>query len=359
MVAASYGGVQCRALVERTPGLVGGSGHLAEDEVAAGLPFVDACETVLLVVENGRFSFRNDLFLDDQLRVVYPETLPLAGMLSSREYAPRRCTKVSGTVAYLSNTWIENYYHWMQLTLPLLRLYRVLAPDIPIDYYYVGERSLAPFHYESLRRAGISPDRLIRTPCTADVMLVASYVHRPQNGGLAYRDSRGQEFVRDLFAAEVQRGMEQDPTRLYVGRAGDRKRRVANEPNLVTQLSAYGFSSLSLAGRTVAEQAGLFASAEMIVGVHGAALTNTIFARPGAAIVEILPPGFAEASFMAAAAHAHLDHYYVVGDAPITADGPFTPRHQDLRLDPEKLQRVLALASIDHPDEARPGVSPS
>ena len=51
-------------------------------------------------------------------------------------------------------------------------------------------------------------------------------------------------------------------------------------------------------GMSVSEQAQLFANAEAVVGVHGAALTNLVFAAPGTRVVEIFPPGVARGELL-------------------------------------------------------------
>ena len=53
------------------------------------------------------------------------------------------------SVAYLSNTLPGNFYHWLLLTVPMLRFYQ--AAGVDLDRFYVGEplsdwqrRSLPP-----------------------------------------------------------------------------------------------------------------------------------------------------------------------------------------------------------------------
>ena len=47
----------------------------------------------------------------------------------------------------------------------------------------------------------------------------------------------------------------------------------------------------------VAEQIRMFAEAESIVGPHGAALTNLLFASPGASVIELFAPDYVEGSY--------------------------------------------------------------
>ena len=58
-------------------------------------------------------------------------------------------------------------------------------------------------------------------------------------------------------------------------------------------VNARGFETVTLDGRTVSEQAQLIAEASIIVGLHGAALTNLVFGAPGTIVVEMLPANLA------------------------------------------------------------------
>jgi capsular polysaccharide biosynthesis protein len=113
------------------------------------------------------------------------------------------------------------------------------------------------------------------------------------------------------------------PKRIYVERGFVRNRRLLNEDALMTFLAGHGFERLRMDGLSVSEQARTFANAEAIVAVHGAALTNLVFAAPGAKVVEIFPPGIVEVSYFAAATHGSLEYFYVVGEPGPSKDDDF------------------------------------
>jgi hypothetical protein len=94
------------------------------------------------------------------------------------------------------------------------------------------------------------------------------------------------EFSRKLYFEQPS----QAPTRrLYVGRGNSNRRRLANEAQITEHAARYGFENVSMDGRTVADQARLFAEAAFIIAPHGAALTNILFATPDARVLELLP----------------------------------------------------------------------
>lgn len=73
--------------------------------------------------------------------------------------------------------------------------------------------------------------------------------------------------------------------------AGTLRRSIPNHRQIVDELSnKLGFVlSQKMEGMPLAEQIALFSSADMVVAQHGAALSNLIWAKPGAKVVEIMP----------------------------------------------------------------------
>ncbi|MDB5457434.1 MAG: capsular polysaccharide biosynthesis protein [Caulobacter sp.] len=82
------------------------------------------------------------------------------------------------------------------------------------------------------------------------------------------------------------------PSRIYVSRSGDKKRRLVNEKALEKALKARGFAIVRPETLSVAEQVTLFNQADVVVSASGAALANVLFCRPGAKVFELLPTNF-------------------------------------------------------------------
>jgi capsular polysaccharide biosynthesis protein len=311
--------------------------HLVEDNTTTLRPFHLGCESVLLDITNPAFSFREHVLIDPERKVIFSEGIPASSVLMFRHYLPADCRKISGTVAYLSNTWVDNYYHWLQLTLPLLRLYQKLAPEVKIDAYYVGRSRLMKVQEETLAAFGVRKEQIIREACQANRLLTVIYQHRPQYENMRYRDPWGHEFIRKTFC---QPPAPSSPKRIYVQRRNVRNRQLKNEPQIAAFLSTLGFIPVSMDGLTVAEQARLFAGADVIIGVHGAALTNLIFARKGAKLIELFPPEVQEPGMFTAATHSGLDYYFLLGrSGGNNHAGDFT-------IPTDKLRALLNLAGV-------------
>jgi hypothetical protein len=80
--------------------------------------------------------------------------------------------------------------------------------------------------------------------------------------------------------------------RYYISREDSAIRRVKNESEVLGYLEKHGFRKLVLDGKSVTEQAKLFACAEWIVAPHGAGLTNILFCASGTKVLEFYPEGY-------------------------------------------------------------------
>jgi capsular polysaccharide biosynthesis protein len=76
--------------------------------------------------------------------------------------------------------------------------------------------------------------------------------------------------------------------RVYISRANVTTRKIVNERALFNLLSRYGFIFFNSDDYEYNEAVRLFSDAEIIVGPHGAGLTNAGFMSPGGRVVEIL-----------------------------------------------------------------------
>jgi capsular polysaccharide biosynthesis protein len=87
------------------------------------------------------------------------------------------------------------------------------------------------------------------------------------------------------------------PKRIYLSRQDTESRRIVNEAELKLILSHVGFEPILLAGRSLSEQADLFGKAEAIIGIKGAALTNSLFCRAPCSVMVLSPGDFPDPFF--------------------------------------------------------------
>lgn len=230
-----------------------------------------------------------------------------------------------------------NYYHFV--TEDLARLIFLASKDllVPDNYVLVSECGKA-FQRELFNIVGVTP-----LPVSALSMPVTLgdivYVPQPR-----YRSSMigpsTVRLVRDFFRDRMSAAA--PPTRrLYFSRRNALRRRIVNERDVEQLLVGFGFEIICGDEISVAEQLKLCLEASIIVGPHGAALTNCIVAPPSSILLELHSPHKKPRNFYNIAHIAGLRGYHcLVGD---DAEGSTEGEHRDFRVSIRKLQRVLEL----------------
>lgn len=205
-------------------------------------------------------------------------------LLTTPDRFPRP-TRVAGRVLVLNKGAAHNYYHWITEVLPRLELAR-RAGWADADYYVVD--CYKPFQRQTLQSLGIPREKVIEPHngllIEADELIVPSLA-------TALARSRTGEMLREAF------GVPSPPQvggtrRIFVSRKNARTRRIANESQIEEVLTPLGFEFHCLEQYTLAKQIQLFGEAEMIVGGHGAGLTNMLYAQAGTRVIELAPSNY-------------------------------------------------------------------
>lgn len=116
---------------------------------------------------------------------------------------------------------------------------------------------------------------------------------------------------------------------LYVTRKGTRLRQLRNEAALRSRLEERGFSTFAPDAKDHRQQIETFRAAKVVVAVHGAALTNLLFCRPGTKVIEIFPANRIKSTYLWLAYKLGLDYSSVIG-----SDGDF---FQNFSVDVDKV----------------------
>ena len=286
----------------------------------------------LLDIRDDAFSLRNGYLVDPRLRVVYESKVVETFRSLRIGVTPlERPTHVDGTVAWLWNA--PNYGHWLLLALPLIEHYRsTLGGDA--DYYYLGAPTY-PYQLEALEMLGISRDRALTHSISADRLLVA------------IADRRADYDTDNLLFADRQLEATARPSgdrRLFVTRSGASHRRLVNEDECVRALEdAYGVELVSTAGMSLPDEVELFRGASLVVGPHGAGLTNFVFAGSDARVVELASTTYWDSLFAQIASVKGQQYALIRGPATRVRFGVPASQH-DFEIDVPTLLRVVGAA---------------
>jgi capsular polysaccharide biosynthesis protein len=238
-------------------------------------------------------------------------------------------------MAVLASTAGENYFHWLFDVLPRMRL---LGTE-PCDWVYV--QTELPFQQEALRRVGVPPSRWITAGANrhlqADVLIAPSL---PGNSGQVTAETRS--WLRGLLMGPEGDLPGRGGSRLFISRMDARIRRLENEAEVIRVLETRGFEVLRLAGRSMAEQAAIFAGARAVVGMHGAGLSNLVFCAPGTRVLELFSEAYLNPCYRGLCDLGDLEYMWLAGPpAPPLPSSDVERVECGTRIDPARILRVL------------------
>ena len=82
--------------------------------------------------------------------------------------------------------------------------------------------------------------------------------------------------------------------------------------------------------------------ADVVVGAHGAALTNVVFCPPGASLVELFPPDYVNVCYWAlTSAVGDVRYRYLVGDGHRARNRRMLGVASDITVDPAQVVRLV------------------
>ena len=108
---------------------------------------------------------------------------------------------------------------------------------------------------------------------------------------------------------------------------------MCNEAELLPLLHAEGFEILHLEHLSFTEQIRAFSEAAVIMGPHGAGLTNLLFATKQARVIELLPDDSINHCFWMMASALEQRYTYLTGEVKNA--------QRDFKISPVQLQHLL------------------
>jgi capsular polysaccharide biosynthesis protein len=234
-----------------------------------------------------------------------------------------------------------NYFHWVTQALPAIDIgwhregqARKLSVALPPLNQWQYD-SMAMLGCDSLHRITIEKDKqyAFETAEFSDVL----------NGGAAFclSQATGRTYAR---LRQAVRPVASTPSRLYVARTDAEHRKMRNEDALMAELARRGFEIIVPGSLSFAEQVALFRGANLVVGPHGAGMTNIVFCELGTMIYELVPDHYHNACFCNLAAICRLRYWAdsFADPAATEADAEVHPSHRKWQSD-----TTAVLARVD------------
>jgi len=244
--------------------------EISNAKVAGEARILATGSNVVMANMQGLFGVQDPLnhhFLEPKLRI--PKHLPGRSLIIAGATEP-------------------NYYHWLFDCLPRLHLAHCAGINLDAIDHFLLMKNPPEFVSETLSAMGIPKSKHISLHSKEVLQcerLVATEMPTPFDSPPEWIV----EFLKGLLSAPAPRTATKF---IYFSRNDARSRRLANEDELLRELIPLGFENVSAAGLSVSDQSTLFASAKLVVSVHGAGLANILFSPPETTVVELYNPGY-------------------------------------------------------------------
>jgi capsular polysaccharide biosynthesis protein len=231
----------------------------------------------------------------------------------------------------------NNYFHFLIDALAQLHWRDVIpamryAPMIVSGYHPDAAKAL-PFVAAAQSLAGLAAGELV--PFDGTIMLCRHVVFPARDTGA--NPTKIAELRRRFGLGDKRTGT----SRLYITRPNAGRRRLVNDAEIAARLTKRGFVALDPGAWSFQEQVAAFGDAAVIVGPHGAALTNAAFMPPGGALVELTHTARVVWTYHEVAAAAGLSFACVVGSRVSETDNAL---FADFRVDPDAVDAAVDAA---------------
>ena len=197
----------------------------------------------------------------------------------------------------------DSYFHWFCDVLPVVEGVRQLEAATGTRARFLVSRPLQPWQRQTLALLGVGDDDIMCWDGSSVSIPRLVVVSVRTDGWTCLPSINALRWLR----SEMMRASLPDvptPPQIYIQRRG--RRRIRNEGQVTAFMASRGIVPVALDGMPIVEQIQRFKRARLVVGSHGAGLTNLIFSER-AQLVELFGPW---KSLCYAAIAAGLGHGY-------------------------------------------------
>lgn len=300
------------------------SHHANAHLVSPSLALLDPAKGLMIESAYGRF-FRQD---SAWMALSVPPPLPLLGNWTSM---------VSHWCPISSK---RNYYHWLFDAIPRLACLKYFPADVKI----VVPGILPKFAEDALFLLGLK-DRCRIT--WEQHLLVENYFYASLVGMTGCHNPFAIRYLRGSFLRHARpSGF---PRRFFVGRKHT-SRAIRNNLQVEEFFKDRGWPVVYLEDLSFGQQISLFFGAEAVCALHGAALANLVWSRPGTFVLELFADSYLQGTFEGIAKINCLNYSSVVFQAP-RSRRPYV----DLKVLESRLRKLLPPRKKNHAKRPKRG----
>lgn len=233
-----------------------------------------------------------------------------------------------------SDFWSHGYYHWLAEAVP--RIYLVkdkINKDNPL--LLPAKYEQIPFIMEYLQVFGIP---YVFIPDSEGIRIRHLQLVSHTTKAAYFRPDLIQQVRKSILG---QLGLKEHIAnrKIYISRKNAIRRKLLNESALLPVLAEFGYDILNLEQYNWQKQVEICSRAKIMIGLHGAGLTNMLFMSSDSNVVELRRENddYHNCYFTMSSALNH-NYYYLMCEMVANDE---EKNHYDVLVDPEKFRKLL------------------
>lgn len=205
-------------------------------------------------------------------------------------------------VATAINEWSNNYFHWFTEVLPRIYFLKTQIPEFSI---LIPSNYIADFQLTSLK--------LLNVPFIYfEGMAILRKIYLPGRQA-PYSAHYNPKFIKELatkIKSRIDLSFDQGPY-IYITRRKAQIRKILNENEVLKILKDFSFCIIEFESLNFMQQVSIAHNAKVLMGMHGAGLTNMMFCNPETCIYEFSLEGeYMDKCYYTLADACDLKYYY-------------------------------------------------
>ncbi|TGE01843.1 glycosyltransferase family 61 protein [Methylobacterium nonmethylotrophicum] len=249
-----------------------------------------------------------------------------------------------------------NYGHWITEDLPRLKAFFILRKKFPNRHINIIFRTYNPIIDQvrlqsikaflgsdrnySILRINREEARSFKELYYASPIAVPPVIKSPEalrSVSSKMRRYALQPRIKILLRSVLNKGPGGLRRKIFVERHSDYDRKLVNRDAVASMLSEFGFEIVDPLLMTFRQQIAVFADARVVVGVMGAAMTNTMFCSPGIPVVHLAVQGWDDPFFWDLACARKQSYHVIYGKNSSKAN----PNREPFHVDVAQLRRLI------------------
>lgn len=212
---------------------------------------------------------------------------------------------------WFTDNWSNGYFHWMLDALP--RLQEASIKNSKLKIVLPQQFNNQEYIKQSLNALGFDNLQFMKSNYLYLFHKLLFQTHSAPTGNYHDATILG---MRNTIIENCRTDICFKGHRIYVSRSKASRRKVLNESELMPTMEKYGFSIVYFEDYSWHEQVSICANANVMMGLHGAGLTNMLFMPNQSKIIELRMKGDEHNNcYFSLASALNLNYYYITCEA--------------------------------------------